>query len=350
MRRITPTRTLAVVLALGLVLAACGGGKKKPPPTTTTAPPTTVAPAPEPQGMIPPGGGPLTGTPVDPAKASRPLLIVKIDNAPKARPQTGLNQADVVVEEAVEGGVTRFVAMYHSQDTDVGPVRSARSTDMLIAGPLNRPLFAYSGANAAFDQLIKTSPVVNVGYNAFPRDYTRVKGRPALYDVFSHTSRMFAHAPEGAGPPPPLLAFRFPGQEATGEPAAGVKMEYRGRIVTAVQWAWDAGAGAWKRSQDGGPHMDSANVQVSADNVVVQIVTYHDTPYVDQSGARVPEADLIGEGDVWVLSEGKVMKGRWKRTGPNEVTQYLDAAGAPLRLKPGRTWIELPIPGNATLG
>ena len=342
---------LALALALAAGLAACGGDKKKPAPTTTAAPTTAPpAPPPEPQGMIPPGGGPLTGQAVDPAKAGRPLLIVKIDNAPKARPQAGLNEADVVVEEAVEGGVTRFATFYHSRDADVGPVRSARSTDMLIATPLNRPLFAYSGANAVFEQQIRTSPVVNVGISAFPGDYTRQRGRPGPYDLFSNTARMFAHAPQGAGPPPPLFAFRFPGQASTGEPAGGVKMEYRGRIVTAVQWAWDAGAGVWQRSQDGGPHKDAAGNQVNAQNVVVQLVTYHDTPYVDQSGARVPEADLVGEGEVWVLSDGKVVKGRWKRTAPGEVTQYLDANGAPIRLSPGRTWVELPIPGLATLG
>lgn len=345
------TRLVGTALTLALLAGACGGGDKKAAPTTTAAPPeTTQPPAPEPQGMIPPGGGPLTGAPVDPAKAGRPLLIVKIDNAPKARPPAGLNQADVVVEEAVEGGVTRFAALYHSQDAEVGPVRSARSTDMLIAKPLNRPLFAYSGANSAFEDLIRKSPVVNVGVNVFPGDYTRVRGRPSLYSLFTNTARQFGRAPQGASPPPPLFAFRFPGQASVGEPAGGVKMEYRGNATTAVQWAWDAPAGVWKRSHDTGPHNDAAGVQVNAQNVVVQFVTYHNTPYVDQSGAPVPEADLVGEGDVWVLSDGKVVKGRWKRASDDQVTQYVDAAGAPIRLTPGRTWVELPIPGAATLG
>lgn len=337
-------------LVMVLVLAACGGGDKKKATTTTTAPPTTVAPPPEPQGMVPPGGSPLTGAPADPAKMARTLLIVKVDNAPKARPQAGLNQADVVVEEAVEGGVTRFMTMYHSMDADpVGPVRSARTTDILIATPLNRPLFSYSGANSAFEALLRTAPLVNVGHSAAAGDYSRMRGRPAPYDLFSNTSRLFARAPQGAVPPPPMFAYRFPGQGSVGDPAGGVRMEYRGKIVTAVQWAWDPGHGLWLRSQDGGPHMDAAGFQVTANNVVVQLVTYHDTGFRDQSGAVVPEADLVGEGEAWVLSDGKVVKGKWKRTAPGEVTQYLDAAGAPIRLTPGRTWVELPIPGAATL-
>jgi hypothetical protein len=338
-----------IALVMVLVLAACGGGKKKP--TTTTAPPTTAEPTTTTTlGMVPPGGSPLTGLPVDPARAGRPLLMVKIDNGPLGRPQAGINQADVVVEEAVEGGVTRFVAMFHSQEADpVGPVRSARTTDMLIAAPLNRPLFAYSGANADFEKLVRASPVVNVGPSAFPAGYTRMRGRPATYDYFSSTPRLYSRAPAGSGPPPPLFPFRFPGQPSVGDPAAGVRMEYRGKIVTAVQWAWDPGHGLWLRSQDGGPHMDAAGFQVTANNVVVQLVTYHDTGYRDRSGAEVPEADLIGEGEAWVLSDGKVVKGRWKRTAPGEMTQYLDASGAPIRLTPGRTWVELPIPGSATL-
>jgi len=82
----------------------------------------------------------------------------------------------------------------------------------------------------------------------------------------------------------------------------------------------------------------------------VQLVTYHDTGYRDQSGAEVPEADLVGEGEAWVLSDGKVVKCRWKRGAAGEVTQYIDAEGKPVRLTPGRTWVELPIPGMATLG
>lgn len=343
---------LLVVVVVASAAGACGGGGKKK-TTTTTAVPTTTAPATTTtvQGPLPPGASPLTGAPADAAKAARTLLIVKIDNAPKARPQAGLNQADIVVEEAVEGGVTRFMTMFHSRDADpVGPVRSARTTDILIATPLHRPLFAYSGANGDFEKLIRAAPLANVGYSVNSRDYTRVAGRPRPYDLFSTTPKLFAHAPAGAAAPPPLFAYRFPGQASVGDPAGGVHMEYRGKIVTAVQWAWDAKLGLWLRSQDGGPHMDAAGFQVTANNVVVQFVTYHDTGYRDQSGAAVPEADLVGEGEAWLLSDGKVVKGRWKRTAAGELTQYIDGSGAPLRLTPGRTWVELPIPGNAALG
>jgi hypothetical protein len=350
--------TIPVSVALcGLLAAACGGGEKKVAVTTTTttpattAPSTTTVPAPPPAPVgLPAGASPLTG--LDAAgRAGRPVLLVKIDNAPKARPQAGLNQADVVVEEAVEGGVTRFAALFHSQEADpVGPVRSARTTDIQLATPLNRPLFAYSGANADFQNFVRAAPVVNVGVDAFPGDYRRDGKRPAPYNLFSSTPKLFSHVPPGAGGPPAMFSFRPFGQPLVGgQPTAGVRMEYRGRIVTTVQWAWDAGAQQWRRSQDGGVHNDAAGAQVTTSNVVVQFVTYRDTGYKDQSGAPVPEAELTGEGEAWVLSDGQVIKGRWRKPTTESVTQYVDGAGQPISVSSGRTWIELPKPGAASL-
>jgi hypothetical protein len=347
-----------LVLAAALVTAACGGGDddKKAAAITTTARAGGVATAP----TLAAGTAPLTGAPADPANLGRPLLIVKIDNAPKARPQAGINQADVVIEEAVEGGVTRFAVLFHSQDADpIGPVRSARSTDILIATPLHRPLFAYSGTNATFQAQVASAPLVDLGPSARPGAYRRQPGRPAPYNLFSSTAA-FRAGNEGQ-PPPPMFAYRPTGAAAEGEPAGRATVEFRGIVVTSAEWVWDAGAKAWKRSEvtykpgtnqstTRTPHVDAAGEQVSAQNVVIQFVPYHDTGQIDQSGEPVPEADLVGEGEAWVLTDGKVVKGRWRRTAPESVTEYLDASGAPIRLTPGRTWVELPKPGSATLG
>jgi hypothetical protein len=348
---------LGLVLALALVLAACGGGDKKKATTTTTttSPPTTQAAPPTNPPPVPPGHFPFTALKGETSRLGRPALIVKIDNAPKARPQAGLAEADIVIEEMVEGGVTRFAVLYHSNEAaDVGPVRSARSTDIHLATPLNRPLFAYSGANAVFQQLVNTSPLVNVGQGAVPGEYTRRAGRPAPYNLFTGTFKLFSHAPAGAGPPPPMFYYRAEGEaspigDPIPTPQGGVNVEYRGHIVTRAQWGWDAGARLWRRSQDGGLHVDAAGAQVSARNVVVQFVGYRDTGLRDRSNSVVPEAELIGEGEVWVLTDGKVVKGKWRRTAPPAVTEYLDAAGAPIKLTPGNTWVELPIPGSAGL-
>ncbi|MDP8976731.1 MAG: DUF3048 domain-containing protein [Actinomycetota bacterium] len=337
-------RTWAPVLAGLCLLVACKANTK-----SDEALPPAVPTSPTPSGPV----SPLTGLPIEPALAGRPTLVVKIDNAPKARPQAGLVEADVVVEEEVEGGITRFAALFHSRDAaNVGPVRSARSTDILITSALNRPLFAYSGANLAFQHLIARSPLIDAGVDRFPQEYRRESRRPSPYNQFSSTPGLFSHVPPGAGPPPPLFAFRQAGQavDAAGAaPVTGVDVEFRGVVVIGVQYRWDAASGTWRRSQDGGPHVDVGGVQVAPRNVVVQLANYRNTAFKDQSGAPVPEAELVGEGEAWVLTDGKMVRGRWRKTAPGAVTEYLDPSGAPIRLTPGPTWIELARPGKAAV-
>jgi hypothetical protein len=332
--------------ALVLVTAACGGGgKKEAAPkkaTTTTAAPTTTAAA-------APTGAPLTGVAGgDPAKLGRPALIVKIDNAPNGRPQAGLNQADVVVEEGVEGGITRFATIFHSQDADeVGPVRSARTTDILIASALNKPLFAWSGSNADFVKLVRQAPLVDVGVDVKGGAYFRKSGRPNPYNLFAHFGALYDGTQGSA--PPPLFTYRAEGEASAGDPANGVHLQWKDKVQTLVDWKWDAGSGTYSRTENGTPHVDAAGTQITAKNVLVQFVTYHDTGYRDRSNTMVPEADLVGEGEAWLLADGKVVKGHWKKPDANTVTTYTDGAGAPLKLTPGQTWLELPKPGNGSL-
>lgn len=321
-------KAIASVLGLVLFTAACGGGEESP--TTTSRPTSTTAAA----GPI----VPLTGRPG--AGPNRPALVVKIDNAPKARPQAGINLADVIIEEAVEGGITRLFTVFHSQDVPViGPVRSARSTDIALAAPLNRPLFAYSGANNVFLQLIKEAPLHDIGVSAQPGAYRREKGRPALYDLFSSSSALFGAAPQGSAPPPPL--FQYGAAAAGGKPSEGVHLEFRGRVVTLVDWRWDAGKAGWIRTQNDTPHVDADGTQVTATNVVVQVVPYEDTGITDQSGEPVPEAKLVGEGRALLFRDGTVTEGKWSKASPEAITEYKTADGKPLTLNPGQTWVEL---------
>ncbi|MCA1844482.1 MAG: DUF3048 domain-containing protein [Actinobacteria bacterium] len=337
----------AVAVVVSLVGAACGGGGKKDDgANTTTAPSSTTTGAP----AVAANANPLTGLPLDPAVPARAVLVVKIDNAPKARPQAGINQADIVVEEGVEGGVTRFFTLFHSHDApSVGPVRSARSTDLLFAAQLGRPLFAYSGANAVFEGLIGKAPLVNVGVSRFPTAYHREPGRPSPYNLFSETKALFANAGDDVTPPPALFSYRGPGEappEAGTEPAPRVQAVWKLNITTTVVFAWDEASKTFKRTTDGAPHLDAAGTQVAPENVVFQVVGYHDTGLRDRSGAVVPEAELIGAGDAWVLTGGRLIKGHWSRQTQAETTAFTFPTGEPIRLTPGRTWLELVAPGN----
>ena len=344
--------TAALVVVL---LAACGGGSKKQAgssssPTTTAAPTTTA----------PPPVWPLTGVAVtDATNAKRPALVIKIDNADSpgnsARPQSGLNQADVVFEELVEGSVTRLAAVFHSNDAPlVGPVRSARTTDVMVFSPLNHPLFAWSGANSDFADIIRAAPIVDVGYGAQPDAYQRLNenGHVAPHNLYTSTSDLWALAPSDAAPPSPLFKYRAAGQPlgAGAHPTSTLHLEFGGGAGNApVDWAWDAATGRYLRSQRSTPDVDDGGTQFAFTNVIVQFVTYHDTGYFDVSGTPVPEGDLVGTGPCWIMSAGQAVDCTWTKTGPDQATTYTDPTGQPIGLAPGQTWVELVPPGGATI-
>jgi hypothetical protein len=282
-------------------------------------------------------------------KPVRPILIVKIDNAPEARPQAGLNQADVVVEEMVEGGLTRFAALYHSADADlVGPVRSARSTDVTFAISLNKPLFAYSGANGQFQALVSRSPLIDVGIDKFASAYSLAKDRRAPHNLFTSTNKLWTKAPDTAQAPPALFTYRdvgAPSAASGAAPAASATVAYG---TTTAVWTWDAASSTWLRAQNGTPHNDATGKQVGVKNVVIQLVRYRNSGLVDPARNPVPEALLVGDGEAWVLTDGKLVKGKWSRPTQNDVTTFVDAAGSPIALTPGQSWLELAPPGTAS--
>ncbi|MDQ1503979.1 MAG: hypothetical protein QOD57_1706 [Actinomycetota bacterium] len=323
----------------------------QPPPVPTTGPGFGPESAVPPSVPAPPtmAASPLTGLPMDIVRSKRPVLVVKIDNAPKARPQIGLNQADVVFEEGVEGGITRFAALFHSEESKpVGPVRSARSTDIKIVSALHHPLFAYSGANALFKQYVADAPLVDVGVDKYPDRYHRDNGRSSPYNLFSETEQLLDLAPDGSVPPPPLFAFRSPGTAPSGpgaHAATHARVWWQASKLTEAIWDWDVTAKGWRRTQNGETHVDAAGRQVTPANVVVQFVSYHDTGLVDSSGTSVPEADVVGEGDAWVLTGGMLIPCHWSKPSNTEVTRYTDATGAEVRLGRGKTWVEL-VPPN----
>ncbi len=335
----------AVLVLLGGVVAAVllsgGDGEQAAEETTTT----TAGEEPPP----PPPVLPLTGLPVgDPVIAGRPALLVKVDTTRKALGrQNGLNAADVVYVEMVEGGATRLAAVYHSVDADpVGPVRSARSTDVTLAANLNRPLFAYSGANQGVLDQVRAGNLVDLGFDAHPGLY-QSRGSGVLRFVIA-TPAFFGAAPPDSGPPPQYFAFRAEGEGVTtagAEPSNGVGIAYPGQANTQVRY--EPVPEGWARSQDGAPHAEASGARITATNVIVQFVEYGDAGFRDVTGAASPEAILVGEGEAWVLTGGTLVRGRWSRPDPGAVTTFTDSAGQPIALTPGRTWIELAVPGSA---
>ncbi|MDP1803666.1 MAG: DUF3048 domain-containing protein, partial [Acidimicrobiales bacterium] len=278
-------------------------------------------------------------------------LVVKIDNSePAARPQVGLNEADVVYEERVEGSVTRLLAVFHSQDSvPVGPVRSARTSDIAIVSALNRPFFAWSGANPTFARRIRAANLVDAGWDALVGEYFREPTRRGPHNLMLRSTATIQALPaDGSAPPPPLFEFRADGEEPAHLSAVGgVHVTYGSSGGAApVDYRWN-GTG-WARFQAGTPHVDVAGVQVAPANVIIQFVPYAPTDVADQFGKLIPEAQLVGEGDVWVLTAGGLVEGRWHKPSLEAVTTFTDVDGNPIRLTPGRTWVALPPPGGAS--
>lgn len=323
----------------------------------TTAPPTTVPPEPEGLRFIPedqPDNGtvaPLTGLPVvDGAVLGRPALAVKIDNVDtggaSARPQVGIAHADVVVEEIVEGGITRFVAVLHSTDApEVGPVRSARTTDLDLLPVFGRPLFAYSGGNPGVLDLVRAAPSIEDRGGEWHPAYVRVRGRRAPHNLFLRPWEVW-NRPGAAGAPPVFATFRPRGVGSpVGEPVDGVALGFRGPAASGVTWAWSTEHARWLRHQGGRLHVDGTGNAVGPRNVVVVETDYVDSP-VD---TRSPEGVTVGSGRALVLTDGRLIVARWRRDTATDPLALVDDAGAPVALSAGRTWVELVPAGTATV-
>jgi hypothetical protein len=283
--------------------------------------------------------GLLTGLPSFEDR-NRPAIVVKIDNVEDARPPVGVNRADVVYEELVEGGLTRLAAVFHSRGSDpVGPVRSARSTDVRLFPMLNRPLFANSGGNGGVRYEMSQSTLVDVGNSVVPSAYYR-DNRPVPHNLFTSTSELWGAKGGEGGTPPPLFSFRGPNTSLPGsaQPVSGVTVRFP---ATRVDYDWN-GSG-WARTQNGRRHVDSDGAQVAPTNVIVQFVTYKQS----SADPNSPEAVVIGSGDAWIFTAGRMILGTWTRNDENSVSVYTDGNGNPIALTPGTTWVELPRPGTA---
>ncbi len=324
--RSPPIAVIAAVVLVVVVLVAVAVAALRRDNTTTSSPPgSTAAPVIAPLTGLEDSSG---------ASAHRCAVTVKIGNTPEARPQYGLDAADVVYEEIVEGGITRLAAVFQSQAPErAGPVRSVRVTDQSIVWPL-RGVFAYSGGNPTAVAAIQAAPVTPVDESAAGDLMFRDPTRVAPHNLYARVDGLDGRCADP--PPPPLFTYR---DDATttaspGTAAASVRIGFGAGY--AVTWEWDAGSRRWLRAIFGGPDVGAGGQQVSTVNVVVMAVRY------DTSGAV-----LTGSGPAWVLSDGKVVTGTWVRPDKPVPAQLLDATQHVIALTPGPSWVELLDRGQA---
>lgn len=341
-RNLTPVQkalagggAVAVVLAVVLVLALAGGdGDEEAGPTTTEAPTTTTAPP----------TAPLTGLPVeDDDVLSRPSIAAKLGNNAEARPQAGLDEADVVYEEEVEGRVTRFLAVFHSQTPErFGPIRSVRLMDPNIVAPLGG-MFVFSGGEQVGTRtqrlrelgvrFLREEELGEAGGRILDRDHGNgvrpniLFGDPeALWDADQY---------EDLEPPQPLFSYLAEGESFNGEPVDEVTVPV-GSGAFHPTWRWDPADSVWKRFYGDQPFMAKSGQQVAMRNLVVQ--------FVEVQGE---ESVVVGEGEAVVFAEGEMIRGRWVRDDVTRPARLLDETGAEIKLVPGQTWVHLPRAGGS---
>ena len=374
-----PTGLLAGALLTGslLVAGACSSGDETAPTptlatigsTTTEAPTTTAAleastttaadadggevaePAAVPSTTTIEGWTgpvhPLTGLPAVDGVADRPVLVVKIgNNDSKSLPQVGLQAADIVYEAHIEDGVTRFLGVFHSEvPLTVGPVRSARSSDIDLIGNLNRPVFAYWGSNQGVgDEVAEAErqgtfvPMTTTGdgQEFFFRDKARGE---APYNGFVDAAAMVVRA-DGTAPGP---VFEVGPLSATAVPVRGVGWRTPRREI---DWVWDHGTARWLRFHRGVPLLDEDAVQLAADNVLLLYVDHRRS----DADLESPQVISTGSGDGWLLRDGTVTGITWSRPFTADPWRLVDdETGEPVALRSGRTWVALARLGEGVL-
>lgn len=279
---------------------------------------------------------------------SRPALAVKVENTPLAYPLAGLQNADVVYEELVEGGITRFMAVYQCKNaTNVGPVRSARTTDSKVLVQYDpHAVIAYSGGQFAVVNDIRRSGLISYeetsGGGAFRRDPNRVEP----HNLFVNTAKLYGLAAKRtANEGPPRRLFPFSGDlPKPFKKVSEVTASFSFSVL--ADWRWVPAIGRFERFYQDAPMKVDTGQPITATNVVIQQVVVTQGTLVDVLGNHSPEVTLTGTGKVWILRNGKVIAGTWSRPVMGAITKFQTKSGKTISFAPGNTWVELLPKGN----
>lgn len=284
---------------------------------------------------------PLTGEkPRDDAAPDRPALAVKIENAAVAYPLSGLEDADVVFEEVVEGGATRFMAIYHCSDSSkAGPVRSARAVDPAIMLPITR-LLAFSGANGPVMNALKEHDVVILDETSANGGLQRVEreGVSSEHTLYANTRRLRRIGEKDFDDAPDDI-FDFGDREGRSRRARTITINFSGASTVGYEWS----GGEWLRTQSGEPFVAETGDQIAVDNVLVESheVNLSDT-IVDVAGNPSTEiADETGSGRAVLFRDGRAIPGMWTRETVDDPVAFETRSGDEMVFAPGSVWIHL---------
>ena len=340
---------LAVVV-IGVIVAVVATRGTKSDATKVVATTSTTAAAPVPTC-------PLTGTPAPGGTVPpRPALGIKIGNYPDDRPSSGLNQADVVFEEPVEGAITRLLAVYQCQGAPlVGDIRSARQPDAGILSQFSNPLFVHAGGIDPVIALMQASPLIdkNLYSGGNGSAIIQQSGRVAPYSTFVNTATLWALDPADTTPPAPIFQYStaLPKGSVAG---SGASVHIPFSSSSDVTWQWNAAAGTYLRFYSGQPDKLLNGAQTAAADVVIMTVPTATGPWVENSqGGHEVDVTATGSGPLVVLRNGVAISGTWTRSALTQPATLTTTTGVPITLQPGNSWVELApvgIPVTPTAG
>jgi Protein of unknown function (DUF3048) N-terminal domain/Protein of unknown function (DUF3048) C-terminal domain len=325
------------VLAVGsLAVVLLDQGKKgaaaKVPATTSTAVPAPVPVC------------PLTGAPAPGgAVPARPALAVKIGNFSGDRPSTGLNQADIVFEEPVEGAITRLVAVFQCRGTSlVGDLRSARQPDAGILSQFSNPLFAHAGGISPVLSLLASSPLIDKNVlDGSASTIIHPAGRFSPYSTFADTATLWALDPADTSPPAPVFQYST-SLPAGAVPGSGASVHIPFSSSSDVTWLWSPSAKSYLRSYSGTPDRLLDGGQTAATNVVIMTVQTTIGSWVEnEEGGHEVVVTGTGSGPLLVMRNGAAIAGTWSRSSLTQPAALTGPGGVPITLQPGNTWVEL---------
>ncbi|MGW2519172.1 DUF3048 domain-containing protein [Streptomyces sp. NPDC001617] len=276
---------------------------------------------------------PPTATPEGTA-SSGPVLAVKIDNSPAARPHTGLRDADVVYVEQVEGGLSRLMAVYASRlPKVVGPVRSARESDLELLRQFDDPTLAFSGAQHKLLPLIEKAPLTAEPAGKVSAAWFRGTGNPAPHNLYLRPNRLMSSAP-GAGAL--TNGFRYGDAPDGGKRDTSTTVRYPSARFT---FTWSASLHRWLVAMDGTPTVTTDGKRVTPATVVVQYVKIRKSAFHDFLGNNTPYTQTVGSGKAEVLRDGKVYDVDWKRGKATDGTAFTTKDGSPVNFAKGQVWV-----------
>jgi hypothetical protein len=314
---------------LGAALGACSGSHGS---GTAAAPPSAH-------------GGTSSGTPAPATHPfnggtegmKNPVLAVKIENTKPALPQAGVSAADIVYVEQVEGGETRLMAVFSSKlPKRVGPVRSARISDLHILPQFGHPAFAFSGVQSKMKKYIRKAPVYDISQENAGAAYSRSSARQIPYNLYGDPKALLKRAPKASAPRD--VGFRFGPAPEGGKPAASFTAKWP---AATMGFAWSAKQKRWLASWGGRPDTAAEGGRLGGATVVVQYAKTTRSKFHDFLGSYTPLIQTTGTGRAVVLRDGKSYDAKWSRPSETSGTTYTTADGKPMTFARGQVWVVL---------